>query len=44
MGLKIDSQTGNIINLGTTGQLTIQGPVTINVTGEIPLSDILLNP
>lgn len=41
MGLKIDSQTGNIINLGTTGQLTIQGPVTINVTGEIPLSDIL---
>ena len=41
MGLNIDSQSGNIINLGTAGRLTIQGPVTINVTNEIPLSEIL---
>lgn len=41
MSTKIDSQSGSIINLGTAGQLTIHGPVTINVTGEVPLSDIL---
>lgn len=45
MGLKIDNQSGKIVNTSGSAQLHFSGnsgPVFINVTGEIPLSNLLL--